>query len=56
MKMASVSAEQIVGVGIDFTACTMLPVTADGTPLCFLDEFRQAKCMDQAVEASCSTG
>jgi len=39
MKMASVSPDQIVGVGIDFTACTMLPVTADGTPLCFLDEF-----------------
>ncbi len=41
MKMASVSPDQIVGVGIDFTACTMLPVTADGTPLCFLDEFRK---------------
>ena len=41
LKMASVSPDQIVGVGIDFTACTMLPVTADGTPLCFLDEFRK---------------
>jgi L-ribulokinase len=40
MKMASVNPDQIVGIGIDFTACTMLPVTADGTPLCFLDEFR----------------
>jgi len=40
MKMASVSPDQIVGVGIDFTACTMLPVTADGTPLCFLNEFK----------------
>ena len=40
MKMASVGPDQIVGVGIDFTACTMLPVTADGTPLCFLDKFR----------------
>jgi L-ribulokinase len=30
----------VIGVGIDFTACTMLPVTADGTPLCFLPEFR----------------
>ena len=41
LKMASVSPDQIAGVGIDFTACTMLPVTADGTPLCFLDEFRK---------------
>jgi L-ribulokinase len=39
MKMASVKPEQIIGVGIDFTACTMLPVRADGTPLCFLDGF-----------------
>jgi L-ribulokinase len=31
---------QVIGVGIDFTACTMLPTTADGTPLCRLDEFR----------------
>ncbi|MGB8358353.1 MAG: ribulokinase [Bacteroidales bacterium] len=40
MKLASVSAEQIVGVGIDFTACTMLPVRLDGTPLCFLDDYK----------------
>ncbi len=39
MKKASVTPDQIAGVGIDFTACTMLPVMADGTPLCFLDEF-----------------
>ena len=24
----------VIGIGIDFTACTMLPATADGTPLC----------------------
>jgi L-ribulokinase len=36
-----VNASQVIGVGIDFTACTMLPTTADGTPLCFLDEFRR---------------
>ncbi|MFZ2287669.1 MAG: ribulokinase [Bacteroidales bacterium] len=40
MRMASVGPDQIAGVGIDFTACTMLPVTADGTPLCFLDEYK----------------
>ena len=31
----------VVGVGIDFTACTMLPTTADGTPLCMLADFRR---------------
>jgi len=30
----------VIGVGIDFTACTMLPTLADGTPLCVLDELR----------------
>ena len=25
---------EVVGIGIDFTACTMLPTLADGTPLC----------------------
>ena len=28
-----------IGVGIDFTACTMMPAKADGTPLCFLPEW-----------------
>ena len=31
---------EIVGIGIDFTACTMLPTLRDGTPLCYLDEWR----------------
>jgi L-ribulokinase len=31
----------VVGLGIDFTACTMLPTTRDGTPLCQLPEFRR---------------
>jgi L-ribulokinase len=30
----------VIGVGIDFTACTMMPTMADGTPLCFLPEWR----------------
>jgi L-ribulokinase len=30
----------VVGVGIDFTACTMLPTLADGTPLCELPDLR----------------
>ncbi len=31
---------EIVGLGIDFTACTMLPIKSDGTPLCMLKEYR----------------
>ncbi len=40
LSQSGVDPAQVVGVGIDFTACTLLPVTADGTPLCFLDEFK----------------
>lgn len=32
---SGVSAEDVIGVGIDFTACTMLPVDSAGEPLCF---------------------
>src|SRR5215469_4441488 len=31
---AGVNPESVVGIGTDFTACTVLPVTGDGTPLC----------------------
>ena len=40
MRESGVRPEQVIGIGIDFTACTMLPTKADGTPLCFLDEYR----------------
>jgi len=29
----------IIGIGIDFTSCTMLPTRRDGTPLCLTSEF-----------------
>lgn len=37
---AGVDPAQVIGIGTDFTACTMVPTTADGTPLCELPEFR----------------
>ena len=39
LKSAGIKADQVVGIGIDFTACTVLPVKADGTPLCMLEDF-----------------
>jgi L-ribulokinase len=36
---AQVDPADIVGIGTDFTACTLLSVKADGTPLCDLPEF-----------------
>ncbi|MEV0149832.1 MULTISPECIES: ribulokinase [unclassified Nonomuraea] len=32
---AGVDPAQVIGIGTDFTACTVLPATAAGTPLCF---------------------
>jgi L-ribulokinase len=39
LAKSGVNASQVIGLGIDFTACTMLPVLKDGTPLCFLKEY-----------------
>ena len=36
LRSAGVSPAQVIGVGTDFTACTVLPTTRDGTPLCQL--------------------
>lgn len=33
LAVAGVPASQVIGIGTDFTACTVLPATADGTPL-----------------------
>lgn len=41
LEESGVAPEDIIGLGIDFTACTVLPTKADGTPLCFLPDYRQ---------------
>jgi L-ribulokinase len=38
LKESKVDPADVIGVGVDFTACTILPVKKDGTPLCFLPE------------------
>jgi L-ribulokinase len=38
LTKAQVSAEDVIGLGIDFTACTVLPIDKNGTPLCFQPE------------------
>jgi len=40
IQSSGVDPADVIGVGIDFTACTMLPTKANGTPLCFLPEWR----------------
>jgi L-ribulokinase len=41
MKQSGVAAADVIGIGIDFTACTMLPTKKDGTPLCLVPELRR---------------
>ena len=36
---AGVQPEQVVGIGVDFTACTILPVDDENVPLCIKSEF-----------------
>ena len=43
LSKAGVGAEDIIGLGIDFTACTVLPMDEKGTPLCMKDEFKDNK-------------
>jgi L-ribulokinase len=37
---SGVPADAVIGIGVDFTACTVLPVLRDGTPLCEIPELR----------------
>jgi L-ribulokinase len=36
LKDAGIDPNAVIGIAVDFTACTVLPTTADGTPLCQL--------------------
>ncbi|NLF27289.1 MAG: ribulokinase [Clostridiales bacterium] len=40
IRLSGIDAADVVGVGIDFTACTMIAVDKDGVPLCFHDEYK----------------
>jgi L-ribulokinase len=41
LALAKINPADVVGLGIDFTACTMMPVKNDGTPLCMLSDYRR---------------
>ena len=40
LKAGNVSPDDVIGIGTDFTACTMLPVAADGRALCMDPHWR----------------
>ena len=39
IKDSGVDAADIIGIGVDFTSCTILPAKKDGTPLCFMEKY-----------------
>jgi L-ribulokinase len=39
LRVSGVDAADVIGIGTDFTACTMVPTLADGTPLCEVPQF-----------------
>jgi L-ribulokinase len=39
LRAAGVDADRVIGIGTDFTACTMVPTNTDGTPLCEIDGY-----------------
>ena len=41
LRQSGVEAGQVKGIGVDFTACTLSPCLADGTPLCFAPQYRE---------------
>ena len=40
LKQSGINPQDVIGITTDFTACTVLPVTEDGTPLNELPEFK----------------
>jgi len=40
MAESGVSPDDVIGIGLDFTSCTLIPIKKDGTPLCHFPQFR----------------
>jgi L-ribulokinase len=41
LRTTKANPDQVLGIGTDFTSCTVLPTRADGTPLCFEKRWRK---------------
>lgn len=39
LRSAGAKPADVLGIGVDFTSCTMLPTLGDGTPLCLVERF-----------------
>ena len=43
LRSAHADEKDVIGIGVDFTSCTMLPALADGTPLCLAERWKKEK-------------
>lgn len=41
LEKSGVSKDSVIGIAIDFTACTMMPLDSEGTPLCLKKEYEK---------------
>ncbi|MEO8270880.1 MAG: FGGY family carbohydrate kinase, partial [Aureliella sp.] len=42
LDQAKIRGSDVVGIGVDFTSCTMLPTNIDGVPLCQMESLRNS--------------
>ncbi len=40
LKIAGARPDDVIGIGMDFTSCTILPTDKNGAPLCLKDQFK----------------
>ena len=40
LQQSAMDPSSVAGIGLDFTSCTLLPTTVDGTALCDIDRFK----------------
>lgn len=41
IRLSGVDANDVIGIGIDFTSCTILPIDKKGDPLCFDEKWKR---------------
>ncbi len=42
LSLSGIAPDEVIGLGFDFTACTMLPVDEGYDPLCLMEEYQEA--------------
>ncbi len=40
LEKSRANPQDVIGIGIDFTSCTMMPIDREGTPLCLIDKYK----------------